>query len=405
MVPQSKSDTSTEPEFPSLFKAAFTQLAIDNHAHPLLREDMRDKLAFEGLISEAEGEALTEDAVDTLACFRATKQLAQLFGLDKNTSWEEVKRHRAAMRYMDLCKLCFKDAGIHSILIDDGLGGAADMAEGYKWHDQLTEGKTKRIVRVEIVAEVRVDVQVTSAELEGLLDLFEGEFKKTLTESAREEDVVGFKSIVCYRTGMNVSVVGRDDEKVAAFAEVFEMYKSRKGEIRLAHKALNDEIVRIALGVAGECRIPVQFHTGLGDSDITLTLASPAHLQPVIKAFPETQFVLLHSSYPYTREAGYLTAVYRNVYLDFGEVFPFVSGDGQRTIIRQVLELAPTNKIMWSSDGHWWPESYYLGVFQAREALYEVLSEFVRKEEMTEGEAVKVIGRCLYDTAARVYQL
>src|SRR6188768_2468214 len=64
----------------------------------------------------------------------------------------------------------------------------------------------------------------------------------------------------------------------------------------------------------------VQFHTGLGDNDITLSLSSPAHLQPIIKAYPKTLFVLLHSSYPYTREAGYLTAVYHNVYLDFGEV-------------------------------------------------------------------------------------
>jgi predicted TIM-barrel fold metal-dependent hydrolase len=72
-------------------------------------------------------------------------------------------------------------------------------------------------------------------------------------------------------------------------------------------------------------------------------------MQPIIKAFPETIFVLLHSSYPYTRDAGYLTSVYKNVYLDFGEIFPFISADGQRTVVHQVLELAPTNKILWSS--------------------------------------------------------
>jgi predicted TIM-barrel fold metal-dependent hydrolase len=43
-------------------------------------------------------------------------------------------------------------------------------------------------------------------------------------------------------------------------------------------------------------------------------------MQAIIKAYPETIFVLLHGSYPYTREAGYLTATYSNVYLDFGEV-------------------------------------------------------------------------------------
>lgn len=99
-----------------------------------------------------------------------------------------------------------------------------------------------------------------------------------------------------------------------------------------------------------KCYSQVQFHTGLGDSDITLSLSSPAVMQPLIKAFPQTKFVLLHSSYPFTREAGYLTSVYPNVYLDFGEIFPFLSADGQRSTVKQVLELCPTNKILWSSE-------------------------------------------------------
>jgi predicted TIM-barrel fold metal-dependent hydrolase len=94
----------------------------------------------------------------------------------------------------------------------------------------------------------------------------------------------------------------------------------------------------------------VQFHTGLGDADITLTSSSPALLQPLIVANPRTTFVLLHASYPYMREAGYLTAMYKNVFLDIGEVFPVVSRGGQEAVIRQLLELAPTNKIMWSSE-------------------------------------------------------
>lgn len=112
----------------------------------------------------------------------------------------------------------------------------------------------------------------------------------------------------------------------------------------------------------------MQFHTGLGDSDITLSLSSPALMQSIIKAYPDSMcsfpsfwalciehsaaatFVILHSSYPYTRDAGYLTSVYKNVYLDFGEIFPFLSAEGQRGVIRQILELCPTNKIMWSSE-------------------------------------------------------
>jgi hypothetical protein len=262
------------------------------------------------------------------------------------------------------------------------------------------EAEAEKLLKEVFDPEVRqtIDSEVTP------MMAFQKQLRIRLERSAMDPDVVGFKSIVCYRTGLDIQVQPYFDLCIGAFAELFSVYQQSR-KIRIAHKPLNDYVVTMALEVAAEYKKPVQFHTGLGDNDITLALASPAHLQTVIKAFPSTTFVLLHSSYPYTREAGYLTAVYPNVYLDFGEVFPFVSGEGQRTIIRQVLELSPTNKIMWSSDGHWWPESYYLGIFQAREALYEVLAEYVRRDELTEREAVRIVRDALYNTAARLYSL
>ena len=137
---------------PDLSKAAFTHPAIDNHAHPLLRVQSRNDVPFRGIISEAQGKGLT-DAFHTLPSLRATRQLAKLFSLDEDASWADIEAHRASMDYMDLCKLCFKDTNIQCILIDDGLG-AADLVEGYRWHDQFTPSPSTRIVRVEIVAEV-----------------------------------------------------------------------------------------------------------------------------------------------------------------------------------------------------------------------------------------------------------
>ena len=128
--------------------------AIDNHAHPLLTEENRNWLAFEGLTSEAEGAAL-EDTVHTLAHTAARGDLLRLYDLPRHSSWEDVKKHRAARAYDELCRLCIKKAKIQCILIDDGLGGVKEMAEGYQWHDRYTHSPTRRIVRVEVVAEVR----------------------------------------------------------------------------------------------------------------------------------------------------------------------------------------------------------------------------------------------------------
>ncbi|KAJ3503636.1 hypothetical protein NLJ89_g8342 [Agrocybe chaxingu] len=395
-----------EVSFPALHHAAFTHPATDNHAHPILRAASRSRLLFEGVFSEASGQALMQDAIHTLAGRRATKQLAKLYGLNDGTSWEEVKRHRDCIDWEDLCLLCFEKAGIESVLVDDGLGGSGEWVEGYKSLARFIRGDAKRIVRVEVEAEGLLEDILGPYMSPGahgsfnpcrVVRSFETRLAGILSENARDQDVVGFKSIVCYRTGMDVSLSGNMKEKEDALSELLDMYR-RTGRIRLAHKPLNDTVVRIALGVAGDYEIP-------GDTDIRLTKSSPAHLQEIIEAFPKTTFVILHSAYPYTRDAGYLTAMYSNVYLDFGEVFPFVSAEGQRNVLRQVLELSPTNKIMWSSDGHWWPESYYLGSQQAREALYEVLAESVRRGELTEEEAVEVVQNALYRTAEKVYRL
>jgi predicted TIM-barrel fold metal-dependent hydrolase len=94
----------------------------------------------------------------------------------------------------------------------------------------------------------------------------------------------------------------------------------------------------------------VQFHTGLGDPDLLLATATPTLLQPLIRAYPKVTFVLLHASWPFSQEAGYLAAMHKNVFLDFGEVFPQVSAEGQRGLVRALLQLCPTNKLMWSSE-------------------------------------------------------
>ncbi|KAI0085530.1 amidohydrolase-domain-containing protein [Irpex rosettiformis] len=403
-------DPNDSYPLPELAKVALTFPAIDNHAHPLLRESHRDAFAFEGLISEATGEALTKDAVNTVACFRATLQLGKLFYLENKPSWETIKNVRREMAYEQLCRNCMEPSHIQCILFDDGLGGVTEFSEDYKWHDKFTSSPSKRIVRVEILAEGILehifDDQLSSETVNGqdLYFSFRDGLLKALQDAAEDVEVVGFKSIACYRTGLNITVFPSVAEIMEGLKIVHSQLKATR-KLRLETKAVNDFVVNATLDIAGQYGKPVQFHTGLGDNDITLSLSSPSHMQPIIKAHPTTKFILLHSSYPYTRDAGYLTAVYPNVFLDFGEIFPFLSPEGQANVIKQVLELCPTNKILWSTDGHWWPESYYLGSIQAREALLRVLTESVQHKDMSEAQAIKIVKNALFYNANRVYNL
>lgn len=57
------------------------------------------------------------------------------------------------------------------------------------------------------------------------------------------------------------------------------------------------------------------------------------------------------------------------------------------------------------ADGHWWPETYYLGTIQAREVLYEVLGEAVERGDLSEAQAVGIVRRALFDNANKLYKL
>ncbi|KAH9915319.1 amidohydrolase-domain-containing protein [Fomitopsis serialis] len=398
-----------EQDLLELSRTVSSYPAIDNHAHAFLKIENRDAMPFEGLISEATGPALTEDAIHTLACYRATAQLAKLFGLGRDATWEDVKRRRRELEYDQLCRLCMEPTRIQCILIDDGLW-IPDMVNDYSWHDRYTGSPTKRIVRIEVVAQDilkdLIDAQVAGTTLTpvSIWQSFEAKLTAQLKSSAADPEVVGFKSVACYRTGLDISVNQDFANLEVGVVQLALRYETTR-TMRLSEKAVNDYVVTAALRIAGECGKPVQFHTGLGDNDITLSKSTPALMQPVIKAFPNTKFVLLHSSYPFTQEAGYLAAVYRNVFLDFGEIFPFLSADGQRDVVKQVLELCPTNKIMWSTDGHFWPESYYLGTIQARQVLYEVLEASMRRGELTLTQATSIVKSAFFDTANKVYNL
>ncbi len=368
----------TRWQLEELIRAIRRTPIIDNHAHPLLKPEIESGHPLMSITTEAHGDAI--DASSTaLAHHRAVKQLAKALGCDP--TWESVVAAIEQNRIEapdDWTSRCL--AGIETILIDDGLDDKDDVYE-YSWHDGFTRSNCKRIVRIEPVAE-----QIIRAHTDRTLSLstddfpFDdvfgdilGDFDDSIREAILDPEVVGFKSIICYRTGLDVP---KEVNLAAAKASYRSVVNDWKGFSRLQYEGLNNLFVHRTAVLIRESesrhKKPFQFHTGLGDNDITLAKASPSHLQDFIRTYPTVPIVLLHASYPFTREAGYLASVYTNVYADIGEVFPFVSREGQETVLRQILELCPWSKILWSTDGHWFPETYFLAIIQIRETLEAV---------------------------------
>lgn len=414
----------TTPSLDELKKCIQTMPVIDNHAHNLLRPAGLRTHDILTITTEANGDAL-EDAPKSLAHLRAVRQLRALYDVPADADWAAVSGKRIELFERDadtLVKKCLE--GTQTILIDDGLPDE-DSMEPVSWHDKYTLSPCKRIVRIEQVASKILEALSQQNKLpqgaaiadEEAVSLawvaFITAFEEAIAVFMQEEDVVGFKSVICYRTGLYVSM-GKDievsEDGLRSFRRHF-LPDCVARNFRVEAKGMNDALVistcKLIAASHSQRGIakPLQFHTGLGDNDIHLLDSDPACLQPLIKHFPTVPIVLLHSSYPYTREAGYLATVYKNVYLDIGEVFPMLSRNGQEAVIRQSMELVPTSKLLWSTDGHYLPETYWLANIQGRAALEKVLCEYVEHQDLTVGQAIDAAKDIFFENSNKLYNL
>ncbi|KAF2214217.1 hypothetical protein CERZMDRAFT_95489 [Cercospora zeae-maydis SCOH1-5] len=158
---------------------------IDNHAHNLLHTE---QLKREDFLS-ATGSAL-HDHVTALPHLRAPRQLRELYGLPREADWDAILSKRQELLDQDSNGLIKKKclAGTQTILMDDGLIGDFHP---YDWHDQFVASPCKRIVRVEAIAS------------EILYGLHKAE-KLPIVAYLEDDAVVDFKSVICYRTGLDI---------------------------------------------------------------------------------------------------------------------------------------------------------------------------------------------------------
>lgn len=74
-----------------------------------------------------------------------------------------------------------------------------------------------------------------------------------------------------------------------------------------------------------------------------------------------------------------------------------------REAISKLLELAPTTKLMYSSDAHQISEVYYLGAKWGLQILGEVLDQAIRDCDATAKEAMEIAHATLRENALCLY--
>ena len=367
---------------------------LDHHCHSLLRRETPYSAAeFQRFFSEGGDDGIVANHTPNTVFFRwAIKGLAAFF--DCAPATEVVLAARAATPSANLAARMFRDANIPVLLIDYGYQGAETFS-----HDEM---KARVPCRIEPILRLETMAQGLILQHETFDQMVEA-FVATV-EGARAAGHVGLKSIIAYRTGLAIRETGKA-EAAETFAKVKERTR-RDGKVRLADKPLNDYLILRALEVAEKQRLPIQFHTGFGDADLDMLLANPLHMRPLFESgqYKHAPFVLLHASYPYVRELGYLASLYSNVWMDVGLAIPYITLDIP-ALWRQAFSLAPTSKVLFSTDAYSIPEIFWLAARWGRWGLAQVLDELIALGAFNRDEALDAARQILGENSAKLYQV
>lgn len=329
---------------------------IDEHAHPFALEPGPLELTHVSLdlVDAPEAEPARELARPTFL-WRALLRSRLAARLEVAVEEVEAARAEASRDYEEYVRGLFSDAGITEIVMDPAWPPGAEhrVAE----YEALTGCRIHLLLRIDTIVDALLEQGVGFEELVRRFD-------ETL-EERRAQGWKGLKTIIAYRTGLAVDAeVG---ERQAADS------MTQASPLKRRAKPLRDFLLRRALGFAAESRLPFQFHTGFGDSDIRLREANPLLLEELLRT-PEgtgADVVLIHGSFPYHEEAAYLAAARPRVYVDFSLFNIFAPARIADRLLR-LVELAPAAKILAATDGFGIPETYWFAATLTHEAWTDV---------------------------------
>ncbi|CAN6196302.1 unnamed protein product [Urochloa humidicola] len=383
-----------EARYTALRRAVEEVAAVDAHAHSLVAPG--STFPFLWCFSEAKEDALTL-AAHSLSFKRSLRDIAALYNCE--ASLEKVEVFRKAEGFASIGSRCFKAANVSAILIDEDDAIAFDKKLDVESHKAFAP-VVGRVMGIEWLAETIINDEAFR-QSNWTLDSFTETYSAKLKSVSSQ--IVALKSIAAYRSGLginpNVSKMDAEDG--------LRMEMTGPGPLRITNKSLIDYIFTRSLEMARSLNLPVQIHTGFGDKDLDLRKCNPIHLRAVLEdhRFEGCQIVLLHASYPFSKEASYLASGYSQIYLDFGLAISKLSIQGMTSSLKELLELAPINKIMFSTDGYAFPETYYLGARRARNIVYRVLSAACEDGDLSIPEAIGVVQAIFRGNALQLYKL
>jgi len=377
---------------------------IDDHCHAFLPE--KETKEFEQYLSLSLLDLPINDVRNLFLYRRIVNELARVL---KCKPSEAIKKRRELYKEnpRKYIETIFQDANITVLLVDTGY-----PCEEYSGYSVSLE-TFKELVPCQLKPIYRIDNAITRFLYHDIsFQHFLDKYIKAVKHAVKEEGAIAAKSVAAYTTGLEFSKVPDDDAEKA-----FESIRSRisLGEkltdqflasVKEA-KTLMDYLIFKTATICGELDVPIQIHVGIGDSPVLdLRKANPILLYDLIndEDAKKTKIIFVHTGYPYVEEAGYLANQYPNVYLDLSEMTPFISYGIKDKLLR-LLEMCPTNKILYGSDGYHIPELFWIAALETRKSLIEVTEHFIDKKLVEEEWISNVSKQILFENSKRVYNL
>jgi predicted TIM-barrel fold metal-dependent hydrolase len=241
------------------------------------------------------------------------------------------------------------------------------------------------------------------------IDDLEEIYKKFVDESVRN-GAVGFKYSGAYLRDLDFS----NPNKQKAEAVLQKMLRNSEAKFSWAGgkmsldeaRDLSTYLMHAMLRQIEKTKIPLAFHTGpvsMGSAG-DVRRSNPQLLIPLFKQYPDINFDLYHSGFPYVTEFVELGKSWPNVYLNMcwsHNLTPTMA----RAQLSEMLECVPVNKILAYGGDSRTVENSIGDLEIAKENCAVVLAEKVLDGKFTEPEAIEYAQRILRTNAIELYKL
>ncbi|MGO8684110.1 MAG: amidohydrolase family protein [Thermoleophilia bacterium] len=361
---------------------------LDNHCHGFRAHDLldrdpegwEDRLTMMGTCFASSGQTEAGIATQvaalrdsTLFTLTARRWLAEYLGVSADhDTLTSARRSALAADPNAYVRGLMTDAHITAVIADDGYPQPPVSRAEFAEHLGVS---VYRVARIEPwIAELQ-------AQALSFVD-FETAFEGRLDEAAADPLTVGYKSVIAYRTGLDVGNPTRAE--AASSYEAWQVAGWPKD--RGPGKAVRDFCLRAALRAARRHDRVMHIHCGGGDPDIVLSHVRPQDIFSLLHDYMDQPIVLIHSGWPWLVEAAYIASIMPFVYLDLSEFLPWASIGIDREL-EILLGVTPSAKLLYGSDEASEPEVFWLSARLTREALERVLTHAFERDQLSLAEA------------------